>query len=68
MIARFIKIYHSLLLPPAAIVGIVGENGAGKTTLFRMMTANIQPDNRLTVTLGESVKVAYVGQIRDTSS
>ncbi|MCU4449791.1 energy-dependent translational throttle protein EttA [Acinetobacter lwoffii] len=52
-------------VPPAAIVGIVGENGAGKTTLFRMMTGEQQPDTG-TVTLGESVKVAYVGQIRDT--
>ncbi len=52
-------------VPPAAIVGIVGENGAGKTTLFRMMTGEEQPDTG-TVTLGESVKVAYVGQIRDT--
>ncbi len=46
-------------------MGIVGENGAGKTTLFRMMTGEQQPDTG-TVTLGESVKVAYVGQIRDT--
>src|SRR5574344_2020049 len=52
-------------VPPCAIVGIVGENGAGKTTLFRMMTGEQQPDSG-TVTLGESVKVAYVGQIRDT--
>ncbi|WP_159196979.1 ATP-binding cassette domain-containing protein, partial [Klebsiella pneumoniae] len=41
-------------VPPAAIVGIVGENGAGKTTLFRMMTGELQPDTG-TVTLGESV-------------
>ena len=52
-------------VPPTAIVGIVGPNGAGKTTLFRMMTGEQQPDTG-TVTLGESVKVAYVGQIRDT--
>lgn len=55
----------SFSVPPCAIVGIVGENGAGKTTLFRMMTGEQQPDTG-TVTLGESVKVAYVGQIRDT--
>ena len=52
-------------VPPAAIVGIVGPNGAGKTTLFRMMTGEQEPDTG-TVTLGESVKVAYVGQLRDT--
>ena len=50
-------------VPPTAIVGIVGPNGAGKTTLFRMMTGEQQPDTG-TVTLGESVKVAYVGQIQ----
>ncbi|MHA3048512.1 energy-dependent translational throttle protein EttA [Acinetobacter sp. ANC 4641] len=55
----------SFTVPPTAIVGIVGPNGAGKTTLFRMMTGEQQPDTG-TVTLGESVKVAYVGQIRDT--
>ncbi|MDO4223906.1 MAG: energy-dependent translational throttle protein EttA [Acinetobacter sp.] len=55
----------SFTVPPAAIVGIVGPNGAGKTTLFRMMTGEQQPDTG-SVTLGESVKVAYVGQIRDT--
>lgn len=55
----------SFTVPPAAIVGIVGPNGAGKTTLFRMMTGEQQPDTG-TVTLGESVKVAYVGQLRDT--
>ena len=46
-------------------IAVVGPSGAGKTTLFRMMTGEQQPDTG-TVTLGESVKVAYVGQIRDT--
>ena len=55
----------SFVVPPTAIVGIVGENGAGKTTLFRMMTGELEPDTG-TVVLGDSVKVAYVGQIRDT--
>lgn len=54
----------SFSVPPASIVGIVGPNGAGKTTLFRMMTGEQAP-NTGTVTLGESVKVAYVGQIRE---
>ncbi|MEY2863383.1 MAG: hypothetical protein RLY58_1090 [Pseudomonadota bacterium] len=54
----------SFTVPPTAIVGIVGPNGAGKTTLFRMMTGEQQPDTG-TVTVGETVKVAYVGQLRD---
>ena len=55
----------SLTVNSGEIVGLLGPNGAGKTTLFRMMTEEQQPDTG-TVTLGESVKVAYVGQIRDT--
>lgn len=54
----------SFTVPPAAIVGIIGPNGAGKTTLFNMMTGLDKPDTG-TVELGESVKVAYVGQVRD---
>ena len=51
-------------VPPTAIVGIIGPNGAGKTTLFNMMTGKDTPDTG-SVELGESVKVAYVGQVRD---
>ena len=54
----------SFNVPPAAIVGIIGPNGAGKTTLFNMMTGKDEPDTG-SVELGESVKVAYVGQVRD---
>jgi ATP-binding cassette ChvD family protein len=54
----------SFTVPPAAIVGIIGPNGAGKTTLFNMMTGKDTPDTG-TVELGESVSVAYVGQVRD---
>ncbi|MGB4343647.1 MAG: ATP-binding cassette domain-containing protein, partial [Moraxellaceae bacterium] len=36
-----------------------------KTTLFRMITGEQKPDSG-EVIVGESVKVAYVGQIRDT--
>ena len=54
----------SFNVPAGAIVGIVGPNGAGKTTLFNMITERDTPDTG-TVDLGESVKVAYVGQVRD---
>lgn len=54
----------SFTVPPTAIVGIIGPNGAGKTTLFRMMTGEQLPDTG-SVRLGDSVNVAYVGQLRD---
>src|SRR3989440_108604 len=50
-------------LPPGGIVGIIGPNGAGKTTLFRMITDQEQPDAG-TITIGETVKLAYVDQSR----
>jgi ATP-binding cassette ChvD family protein len=55
----------SFSIPKAAIVGIVGPNGAGKTTLFRMISGQEQPDSG-TVTVGETVKLAYVDQSRDS--
>ncbi len=54
----------SFKLPPGGIVGIIGPNGAGKTTLFRMMAGFEQPDSG-TVTLGKTVDLAYVDQMRD---
>ena len=54
----------SFKLPPGGIVGIIGPNGAGKTTLFRMMAGFEQPDSG-TVTLGKTVQIAYVDQLRD---
>ncbi len=52
-------------LPPGGIVGIIGPNGAGKTTLFRLITHQDQPDEG-TIRVGETVKIAYVDQSRDT--
>ena len=52
-------------LPPGGIVGIIGPNGAGKTTLFRMITNQEQPDSG-TIEIGETVKLAYVDQSRET--
>src|SRR5439155_7239682 len=51
-------------LPKGGIVGVIGPNGAGKTTLFRMIVGQEQPDaGKLTV--GPTVKIAYVDQNRD---
>jgi ATP-binding cassette ChvD family protein len=51
-------------VPPGAIVGIVGGNGAGKSTLFRMIAGTEQPDSG-EVVIGETVKLAFVEQLRD---
>ena len=51
-------------LPPNGIVGIIGPNGAGKTTLFKMITGQEKPDSG-TLTIGETVQLAYVDQSRD---
>lgn len=55
----------SFTVPKGAIVGIIGANGAGKSTLFRMITGSEKPDSG-TITLGETVVVADVGQFRDS--
>ena len=50
-------------LPPGGIIGVIGPNGAGKTTLFRMITGADKPDAG-TITIGETVRLAYVDQQR----
>jgi ATP-binding cassette ChvD family protein len=50
-------------IPAGAIVGIIGPNGAGKTTLLRMIVGQEQPDAG-TLTVGTTVKLAYVDQSR----
>ncbi len=54
----------SFKLPPGGIVGIIGPNGAGKTTMFRMLVGQEKPDSG-TLTVGDTVKLAYVDQSRD---
>ncbi len=57
----------SFKLPPGGIVGIIGPNGAGKTTLFRMLVGQEKPDAG-TLRVGDTVKLAYVDQSRDSLS
>ena len=53
----------SFKIPPGAIVGVIGPNGAGKTTLFRMIVGEEKPDGG-TITVGDTVKLAYIDQSR----
>jgi energy-dependent translational throttle protein EttA len=55
----------SFNLPRGGIVGILGPNGAGKTTLFRMLVGQEKPDAG-SLRIGETVKIAYVDQSRET--
>jgi sulfate-transporting ATPase len=55
----------SFKLPPGGIVGVIGPNGAGKTTLFRMITGG-EPPSGGKLTIGETVKLGYVDQSRDS--
>ena len=52
-------------LPKGGIVGVIGPNGAGKTTLFRLITGQETPDSG-TFKVGETVKLGYVDQSRDS--
>jgi energy-dependent translational throttle protein EttA len=55
----------SFSVPRGSIVGIIGGNGAGKTTFLRMLVGQEKPDSG-TISLGETVDLAYVDQSRDT--
>jgi ATP-binding cassette ChvD family protein len=55
----------SFKLPKGGIVGIIGPNGAGKTTLFKMIT-NVEKADGGTFKVGESVKLGYIDQSRDS--
>ncbi|MHB1303102.1 MAG: energy-dependent translational throttle protein EttA [Acidiphilium sp.] len=55
----------SFKLPPGGIVGVIGPNGAGKSTLFKMITGVEKPDDG-TFTVGDTVRLGYVDQSRDS--
>ncbi len=55
----------NFIIQPGAIVGIIGPNGAGKSTLFKMITGQEKPDSG-SMKLGETVKLAYVDQGRES--
>ena len=55
----------SFNLPQGGIVGIIGPNGAGKSTLFKMLVDQEKPDSG-ELKIGETVKIAYVDQSRDS--
>ncbi|MTH78971.1 energy-dependent translational throttle protein EttA [Paracoccus aestuariivivens] len=55
----------SFSLPPGGIIGVIGPNGAGKSTLFKMLVGQEQPDEG-TVTIGDTVKLSFVDQSRDS--
>jgi energy-dependent translational throttle protein EttA len=55
----------SFKLPRGGIVGVIGPNGAGKTTLFRMITGQEKPEGG-TLRVGDTVRLAYVDQSRET--
>jgi sulfate-transporting ATPase len=55
----------SFTIPRGAVVGVIGPNGVGKTTLFRMITGQEKPDSG-TFKVGETVKMSYVDQSRET--
>ncbi|GHT93059.1 energy-dependent translational throttle protein EttA [Alphaproteobacteria bacterium] len=55
----------SFELPPGAIVGVIGANGAGKSTLFKLLVGKETPTSG-SIKIGETVKMAYVDQSRDS--
>ena len=55
----------SFSLPPGGIIGVIGPNGAGKSTLFKMLVGQEQPDEG-TITIGDTVKMSFVDQSRDS--
>tara|TARA_B110001454_G_scaffold219194_1_gene251258 strand:- start:10001 stop:11674 length:1674 start_codon:yes stop_codon:yes gene_type:complete len=52
-------------IPRGAIVGVIGPNGVGKSTLFKMIVGKEKVDSG-SFKVGETVKMAYVDQTRET--
>ncbi len=52
-------------VPPGSLVGVIGPNGAGKTTLLKLIAGVEKPDGGR-VRLGDTVKLAYVEQTRES--
>lgn len=55
----------SFVVPPGAIVGVIGPNGVGKSTLFKMIEGREQPDSG-EIKIGPTVRLAAVDQMRDS--
>jgi sulfate-transporting ATPase len=51
-------------LPKGGVLGIIGPNGAGKSTFLKMLTQQETPDAG-EIRVGETVKLAFVDQMRD---
>lgn len=51
-------------LPKGGVLGIIGPNGAGKSTFLKMLTQQETADSGQ-IRIGETVKLAYVDQMRD---
>ena len=58
----------SFTVPNGATVGIIGGNGMGKSTLFSMICGEngLKASDGGSIELGESVKIGYVSQSRDS--
>lgn len=54
-----------MVIPPGAVVGIIGANGAGKSTFFNMVSQTEKPDSGQ-ISFGSTVQLSYVNQQRDS--